>query len=138
MLFLALTSSHTAIRHLSMVNLLSSKIVPTFTENWARLWAVRHCGGVLEHPITSRLWAEARIRAGVMDTFGGLLVPVDQSAYGHAAQKRTGLYLVGCSIVPAVAWARPARTVESMCTAQRERTPVDLAVELVRAARSCA
>lgn len=103
---------------------------------WA-MWVVRHCGGVLEHPITSRLWAFFGIRPGVRDSFGGLLVPVDQQAYGHRARKMTGLYLVGCTLTPRMpATVPPATTVERMCRAEREATPPELARELVDLARS--
>lgn len=102
------------------------------------LFVVRHCGGVLEHPIASRLWSAFGIRAGVRDSFGGLLVPVDQSAYGHRAQKRTGLYLVGCELVPSVDWGMAGHSVpvQSMCRAERERTPPAFASLLVSLARS--
>ena len=104
--------------------------------SWFALWVVRHCGGVLEHPASSRLWKEAGIRAGERDAFGGLLVVVDQAAYGHRAQKRTGLYLVGCSLVPLVAWAAASHFVEKMGRAERERTPLALATALYLAAGS--
>lgn len=103
---------------------------------WFALWVVRHCGGVLEHPATSRLWREAGIVPGKRDEFGGLLVPVDQLAYGHRAQKRTGLYLVGCDITPQLAVVPASAVVENMCRAERERTPPELARVLVEAARS--
>lgn len=98
---------------------------------WA-MWVVRHCGGVLEHPITSRLWGVFGLRAGERDAFGGLLVPVDQSAWGHRARKRTGLYCVGVEIRPRLGGV-PTVTVERMGSAERERTPVELARELVAA-----
>lgn len=101
---------------------------------WA-LWVVRLCGGVLEHPASSRLWAWFGLRPGVRDEFGGLLTVVHQAAYGHRAPKLTGLYCVGCEVVPAVAWGQlPLGRVERMGRAERERMPVDLARELVRAA----
>lgn len=101
---------------------------------WFALWVVRHCGGVLEHPVTSRLWKEAGIRSGVRDAFGGLLVVVDQFAYGHRAQKRTGLYLVRCDLVPELAWSAASVNVERMGRPERERTPPALASALYLAA----
>jgi hypothetical protein len=103
---------------------------------WA-MWVVRHCGGVLEHPITSRLWAFFGIKPGVRDAFGGLLVPVDQSGFGHRAQKRTGLYLVRCArpLVPPI-FCQSSAVVERMCRQERERTPVALARELLDLAGS--
>lgn len=103
---------------------------------WA-VWVVRHCGGVLEHPMSSRLWQFFGIRPGVRDQFGGLLVPVHQSAYGHRAPKLTGLYLVGCQLRPELHWGEAARgRVELMCRAERERTPVLMAEQLIELARS--
>jgi len=46
-------------------------------------------GGVLEHPITSKVWK--RIKPTTV---------VDQFWYGHRAQKRTGLYING--IIPPI------------------------------------
>ena len=57
------------------------------------LWAmamVQRWGGVLEHPHTSKLWAE--IAPGAP----GYTITVDQYHWGHRAQKRTTLYIVGC------------------------------------------
>jgi hypothetical protein len=106
---------------------------------WA-MWVVRHCGGVLEHPMCSQLWSFFGLVPGRRDTFGGLLVPVDQSAFGHSAPKRTGLYFVRCELaVLPLAWGQPVPgRVSHMCTAQRERTPIDLASALLNAARSAA
>lgn len=63
------------------------------------LWAVkqvRQWGGVLEHPIGSSLFPTAGIRLdGEMDEFGGFVMSVDQSWWGHRARKRTLLYIVG-------------------------------------------
>jgi hypothetical protein len=101
---------------------------------WFALWVVRHCGGVLEHPAHSGLWGEAGLRAGVRDEFGGLLVVVDQSWWGHAAVKCTGLYCVGCVPAPELDLSYARRTVESMCRAGRESTPVALAVHLLHLA----
>jgi hypothetical protein len=102
-------------------------------------WAVRHCGGVLEHPITSKLWAWLGVRPGVRDEFGGLLVPVKQSSFGHRAEKLTGLYYVRCAPIFSLALDVPAvTTVERMCRAERERTPLELAQALVASARAVA
>lgn len=106
---------------------------------WA-MWVVRHCGGVLEHPITSRLWAVFGLRPGERDAFGGILVPVDQAAYGHRAQKMTGLYVVGAMFRPR--WpGRASVSVERMGRPERERTPPDFArlcFDLARAAGGAA
>jgi hypothetical protein len=103
---------------------------------WA-MWVVRHCGGVLEHPMTSGLWPFFGLTPGVVDQFGGVLVPVDQVAWGHRANKRTGLYCVRTIVRPRIG-GRASTTVERMCRAERERTPVELARDLVRAAEAAA
>lgn len=100
---------------------------------------VRRFGGVVEHPYSSRLWAESGcLSFGIRDDFGGVLVPVLQRWYVHRAQKRTCLYVVGP--VPELADgsnAEPAsRVVEDMGRAERERTPLPFARFLVGVARS--
>jgi hypothetical protein len=93
---------------------------------------VRRFGGVLEHPITSRLWFESSCRGwGIRDEFGGVLVPVAQSAFGHRARKHTGLYMVGIDVPEIPQPGETSTTVERMCKAERERTPFELALWLV-------
>lgn len=60
---------------------------------------VRRFGGVLEHPEGSSLWREAMlpVPGGLPDEYGGWSVSVDQCHWGHAARKRTWLYVVGAS-----------------------------------------
>ena len=63
---------------------------------WA-LEQVRRCGGVLEHPAKSRLWPELGLpEIGAVDEFGGWTLVIHQSDFGHRAQKKTRLYIVGC------------------------------------------
>lgn len=63
-------------------------------------WAVeqiRRFGGVLEHPSKSRLWPELGLPpVGERDAFGGWTLAIHQSDFGHRAQKKTRLYIVGC------------------------------------------
>lgn len=64
-------------------------------------WAVdriRESGGVLEHPAASRLWPEYSLPApgGGRDRWGGWSIGIDQDWWGHRAEKRTRLYVVGC------------------------------------------
>lgn len=63
------------------------------------LWAldqVRTHGGVLEHPHRSRLFAEAALpEPGQVDEFGGFTLPIMQHWFGHRAEKKTKLYVVG-------------------------------------------
>lgn len=108
---------------------------PRDGERELSLWAmqqVRRFGGVLEHPINSRLWsATGCLSWGVRDSFGGVLIPLYQSSFGHRAPKLTGLYLVGVA-VPDIPPPRPSvTTVERMCRAEREATPPELASFLV-------
>lgn len=60
---------------------------------------VRRCGGVLEHPEASSLWAAAGLPApgAGCDAFGGWTLPVVQQWWGHRARKATWLYIVGVS-----------------------------------------
>lgn len=63
-------------------------------------WAiaqVRRSGGVLEHPSKSRLWPELGLPAiGARDAYGGWTMAIKQSDFGHRAEKKTRLYIVGC------------------------------------------
>lgn len=132
-------------------------------------WAVeqvRTWGGVLEHPLGSRLWAELGLPApGQRDGFGGFTVPICQHWFGHRAEKRTLLYVVG--IEPrdlpdvhfklgeashVIAQGRQARPDlgrgrlkkgvpgwrPEVTPREREHTPEALAVWLVELARRCA
>lgn len=104
------------------------------------LWAVDMCrkfGGVVEHPINSRLWNEIGcLPYGIRDDFGGVLIPVFQSWWGHRAPKKTGLYI--CGPVPQLPSpvCQAVTTVERMCRAERERTPLAFAKFLVDLARN--
>lgn len=63
-------------------------------------WAVRQVrtwGGVLEHPNASTLWRDQGLPSpGFRDAYGGWTLPVCQYWFGHRAEKRTLLYIVGC------------------------------------------
>lgn len=107
------------------------------------LWSmdkVREFGGVVEHPYASRLWDEARcLGFGIRDRFGGVLLPVFQSWWGHRAPKKTCFYVVGpVPELPFFIGFSATTTVERMGQAEREHTPVALATWLVAVARSCA
>ena len=57
---------------------------------------VRECGGVLEHPASSRLWRVCGLPIGAArDSFGGFTLSVDQHWWGHRANKETWLYVCG-------------------------------------------
>lgn len=63
-------------------------------------WAIdqiRKNGGVLEHPNASKLWPAMGLpEPGKTDQFGGWTLPVNQHWFGHRAEKKTRLYIVGC------------------------------------------
>ena len=119
-------------------------------------WAieqVRQFGGVLEHPNGSKLWPELGLPApGQFDEFGGWTLPIHQHWWGHRAEKKTRLYIVGCE--PRDIPAMPMRLDEpthvigdvgragkgnrpEVSKAEREHTPPDLAAWLVELARRC-
>lgn len=128
-------------------------------------WAVeqvRRWGGVLEHPAKSRLWPELGLpQLGKRDEFGGWTLAIHQHDFGHRAQKKTRLYIVGCSPldVPTlpIALGRPTHVISQNrtlpgggrlrkgmpgwrpdCTeAEQEHTPPALASWLVEVARRC-
>jgi hypothetical protein len=124
--------------------------------NLARLAVaqVREFGGVLEHPHRTTLWEAQRLPAvGQRDAFGGFTLVIDQHWFGHRAQKRTKLYVVGCE--PTDAPATPLRLGEATHTVglwsgrdkatcrpsilkhEYEHTPPELAAWLVELARRC-
>ena len=123
---------------------------------------IRKNGGVLEHPESSLLWPTAKLPwPGRYDQFGGWTLPVHQFWFGHRAQKKTWLYIVGCAPkdIPAI----PLRLGVSECVirldkrradgthirkgdkdwrqplghAEREHTPPEFAEWLVELARRC-
>lgn len=123
---------------------------------------VRRYGGALEHPVASRLWAEAGLPApGHFDEFGGWTLPIHQHWWGHRARKKTLLYIVGCAprdIPPiplvlgeathVVAMSKDRRTADGqrirkghplwrpeVSKSEREHTPPRLAEWLVAVAR---
>lgn len=107
--------------------------------------AVRAYGGVLEHPEASSLWTAAGLpRPGERDAFGGFTFPCSQKWWGHPAEKKTWLYIVGItpSQLPAfpISFAPPLHRIGKNGEgpkALREHTPPDLAVWLVELARRC-
>ena len=104
----------------------------------------REFGGVVEHPEASGLWLAAGCPepGGGRDDAGGWCLTLNQGWFGHPAQKRTRLYVVGASprALPAfpISLQPASRTVEGMSKAQRERTPPDFAEWLVKLAALCA
>jgi hypothetical protein len=123
------------------------------------VWAidqVRCCGGVLEHPSGSALFRELALpKPGSTDRdrFGGWVLPISQKWWGHRAEKRTWLYVVGCgpTAVPSLPlvlgeaervcglWSGRdrSRARKEIGPAEREHTPAALAAWLVDLARAC-
>lgn len=122
-------------------------------------WAVeqvRKWGGVLEHPIRSKLWPACGLpEPKERDEAGGFTIEVQQFWWGHRAEKWTRLYICGCEPedLPAIPKreGRPERVVStghglrvghpnfrSRCTdREREATPPALAEWLVTVAKLC-
>ncbi len=78
------------------------------------LASVRRWGGVLEHPAYSDAWGAfglvpPRGAGWQFDISGAMVAEVAQSAYGHAARKRTWLYAFGIDPEP-VAIEQPPGT----------------------------
>jgi len=114
---------------------------------------VRRWGGVLEHPVGSRLWSACDLPApgAEPDAWGGVTIRVDQVAWGHACRKPTLLYLVGIDPAEALASARhggqPTHAIASRSrrgdllapsAAVRRRTPPAFARWLVELAARAA
>lgn len=73
---------------------------------WHALDLVRRNGGILEHPVGSRLFKEAGIPTApwtpdrLLDAYGGYTIKVPQWDLGHRGMKDTIFYIVGTSILP--------------------------------------
>lgn len=131
---------------------------------------VREDGGVIEHPCDSKAWALFNLnpppRTGgwiAADMFGGWTCCVDQSHYGHFANKLTWLYVCGVdpTDLPELTWGKgeqklhpvalerhgyaKARRIGMMAMVGgkdkvriRNRTPIpfrDILIEIAKAAR---
>jgi len=113
---------------------------------------VRRCGGILEHPAKSTLWAAAGLPLpGATDEFGGITLGIKQSDFGHRAEKNTWLYICGLRPqdlpTPALVMGLPSFVVQtslpktnprwrpSISKAEREHTPRPLAEWLIKVAK---
>jgi len=130
---------------------------PRHDERALAPWAidqVRTWGGVLEHPYASKLWPELGLpEPGQVDEFGGWTLPIHQHWFGHRAEKKTRLYIVGCEPwnIPdmPIRMDEPTHVIgdsgrvalgnkrPEVSKAEREHTPPDLAVWLVELAKRC-
>lgn len=111
---------------------------------------VRQFGGVLEHPARSSLWNECGMpKPGEFaDEFGGFSIEIEQFQFGHKAEKKTWLYIVGSKSIPKMPKreGRPTHVVRPrkngtgakiITKSEREHTPPELAKWLVDLARRC-
>lgn len=113
--------------------------------------AVRKNGGVLEHPADSRAFFHfdlPRIGRGP-DQYGGWSCEIRQCDWGHRAEKRTWIYIVGIhpDELPTIPPRREAtalvvrmpecRSLELIGKEEREHTPPKFAFWLVEIARRC-
>lgn len=118
---------------------------------------VRDCGGVLEHPISSRLWKDQGLpEPGERDAWNGYTLILPQWWFGHRAEKPTRFYIVGCPVkklpeiqlvlgdAPCVVTTSkrkcqtpPEEWRERLGTKEKESTPYRMAVWLVTVARLC-
>lgn len=94
---------------------------------------VRRYGGVLEHPASSDLFQYCNCpdTPGQLDLYGGQIITINQSDYGHLAEKRTTLYIVGIDGPPKLLPPQPpgtTRLLESLTYGQRNRTPLRMAL----------
>ena len=105
---------------------------------------IKKNGGVLEHPEFSTLWRAACLPLpGERDDLGGYTLPISQHWWGHRARKNTWLYILGVENrdlpdVPMVLGDASHvirggrdRKKPQVTHAEREHTPIDLALWLV-------
>ena len=111
-------------------------------------------GGVVEHPHDSKLWKYLNLPTGTnFDIYNGYSVSINQSWFGHKAEKKTLLYIVGCKpanlpIIPikfdlieyvvssSIRKGSPGWKPE-ISRKEREETPIQLAKWLVETASKC-
>lgn len=124
-------------------------------EKWTAIWSVlqiRRHGGVLEHPRASYLWRVMGLPVGnQVDKWGGYTVCVNQSWWGHKAEKKTLLYICGCprqelpempitfnAIEYVVSTSRPNKSkLPEIPKTEREATPPEFAKWLIQVAQKC-
>lgn len=54
---------------------------------------IRKNGGILEHPVSSKLFGNVLPYPGTKDQFGGYSICIDQFWFGHPCKKKTLLYI---------------------------------------------
>lgn len=103
-----------------------------FTEEKNYVWfakeVVEKNGGIIEHPKTSKFWLSGNFNNGFM-------YDIKQSDFGHRAYKNTRLYICGtiAKNLPRTPLnlGYSEKSVEYMGRAEREHTPIDLAIWLI-------
>jgi hypothetical protein len=97
---------------------------------------IRENSGVLEHPVGSSLWSELALPlpGDPPDEYGGYTVQLNQSDFGHRAQKATRLYVVRMELPPRPLLRLASVPVENMGRPERESTPLLFATWLASAA----
>lgn len=136
---------------------LSHMAKPRHDEKELSLFAIemiRKYGGVLEHPAASRLWPHILPYPGGFDDWGGYSICIDQKWFGHLAQKKTLLYIVGCTaselppipidysaveytVSSKIKKKSGARIKKEIPKSMREHTPLALAKWLIQVAKCC-
>ena len=115
---------------------------------------IQSYGGVLEHPAESDLWRHCGLLPAGRgpDRHGGWTAEIRQCDWGHKAEKRTWLYIVGChpdGLPPlpprgepthyikrnSIGYRPSAQRLPHVTKAEREHTPPALAAWLVELAR---
>lgn len=99
-------------------------------------------GGITEHPQKSKLWKIMKLPLpGQRDQYGGWTLSISQKWFGHRAEKKTFLYIVGIKPgeVPEypIKLHKPTNTIENMAKPEREHTPIQFAQWLIKTASLC-
>lgn len=104
---------------------------------------VRKYGGILEHPVGSKLFKECGIHADEwdnperkLDAYGGYTIRLKQFDYGHRGQKDTIFYIVGLAELPPMLQRENdiEAKVQNMSKLHRRLTPDIMAYWLASAA----
>lgn len=131
---------------------------PRQGEKELAIWSInkiRQCGGVLEHPRASKLWKVMSLpKPGTVDYFGGFTLCVNQSWWGHKAEKKSLLYVCGLThaevpkmpirfdaieytVSSRIKKKSGRRTKRELSKKQREETPEEFAKWLIELASKC-
>lgn len=137
---------------------LSHMASPREGEKELAIWSIeqiRKHGGVLEHPRASKLWKFLKLpQPGKKDEFGGFSLCINQSWFGHKAEKKTLLYIKGCqysdlppmpinfnaveyTVSSKIKKKSGKRIKKEITKKEREATPLLLAEWLIAVAKKC-